>query len=594
MCYVLRVNSAGRRHTPGFARQALGGYPHNMMATHPRACSTQALDSYASNPPAGLRLAAALAGAVFAWAWVVCALFVGQERIMGDISQSCMLGGAAAALLAFAVLDLASGRGPELGLRPMRALATGVSAATLLLALSPLGEGAPAAFVNVCWVAYGVVGAYAQRRSFHLLASLAGPLDGRGVLRVACAVLALATLLGLMAARMSVHDGAVFMLASATAGIWLLPQGRLAMAPTENARQAQAHAHGRGAGAVRLLAPFAFMFVVIGFTCGFHTSVGRVLYSGGERFGNVFIVMFVACAACAQIGKRSRRQGGGAPAVALQAPLALACVAFVPLLFLNDRPDDLLWEIFQNTLVLLSTCALLASLSMVACADGAGGDGSRRASTPFCAVGLAAFALGLFAGWLAGQGSYDAGGAAGMAFRLGITACIALLVAAVLVASNPMAQGVRPAEAGAGEAGTGVRDAWTGPQGQQAVIAGEAAGQAGPVGATDGAGEIRTGGAGTEGEPSPGCAPAAGQPSPKLALDAFCRRFGLSERERVLLELLAEGLNAQQAAERLTVSRNTVKSHMAHIYTKCGIHTRAELDELLGSHQVRLTEEAGA
>ena len=338
---------------------------------------------------------------------------------------------------------------------------------------------------------------------------------------------------------------------------------------------------------MRLLAPFAFMFVVIGFTCGFHTSVGRVLYSGGERFGNVFIVMFVACAACAQIGKRSRRQGGGAPAVALQAPLALACVAFVPLLFLNDRPDDLLWEIFQNTLVLLSTCALLASLSMVACADGAGGDGSRRASTPFCAVGLAAFALGLFAGWLAGQGSYDAGGAAGMAFRLGITACIALLVAAVLVASNPMAQGVRPAETRASEAGTGVRDAWTGPQGpqgQQAVI----------VGATDGAGEIRTGGAGTEGEPSPGCAPAAGQPSPKLALDAFCRRFGLSERERVLLALLAEGLNAQQAAERLTVSRNTVKSHMAHIYTKCGIHTRAELDELLGSHQVRLTEEAGA
>ena len=35
------------------------------------------------------------------------------------------------------------------------------------------------------------------------------------------------------------------------------------------------------------------------------------------------------------------------------------------------------------------------------------------------------------------------------------------------------------------------------------------------------------------------------------------------------------------AAERLTVSRNTVKSHMAHIYAKCGVHTRAELNELL-------------
>ncbi len=590
MCYVLRVNRAGRRHTPGFARQTLGGYPHNMMATHPRACSTQALDAYASNPPSGLRLATALAGAVFAWSWVVCALFVGQERIMGDVSQSCMLGGAAAALLAFAVLDLACGRGPELGLRPMRALATGVSAAVLLLALSPVGEGAPTALVNACWLAYGVVGAYAQRRSFHLLASLAGPLDSRRVMRVACAALALATLLGLMAARMSVHDGAVFMLASATVGIWLLPQGRLAMPPaggvpqgpapaggTARSRtQAQAHARGAGAsaGAACLLAPFAFMFVVIGFTCGFHTSVGRVLYSGGERFSNVFLVMFVACAACAQVGKRSRRQGGGVPAVALQAPLALACVAFVPLLFLNDRPDDLLWEIFQNTLVLLSTCALLASLSMVACADGAVGSGPRRTSTPFCAVGLAAFALGLFAGWLAGQGSYDAGGAAGMAFRLGVTACIALLVAAVLVASNPMAQGGRPAGAHAGMAEAS-------PRGQQEGAAGEAAAQA------------RLDGAGAEGGPSPSRAPADGQPSPKAALDAFCQDFGLSERERVLLALLAEGLNAQQAAERLTVSRNTVKSHMAHIYTKCGIHTRAELDELLERHRVKLTEGAG-
>lgn len=45
--------------------------------------------------------------------------------------------------------------------------------------------------------------------------------------------------------------------------------------------------------------------------------------------------------------------------------------------------------------------------------------------------------------------------------------------------------------------------------------------------------------------------------------------------------LLAEGLTAQQAANRLTVSRNTVKSHMAHIYVKCNVHTRAELNELL-------------
>ena len=67
----------------------------------------------------------------------------------------------------------------------------------------------------------------------------------------------------------------------------------------------------------------------------------------------------------------------------------------------------------------------------------------------------------------------------------------------------------------------------------------------------------------------------------EAAVDSVALHFGLSEREHSLLVLLAEGLTAQQAADRLTVSRNTVKSHMAHIYVKCNVHTRAELNELL-------------
>ena len=60
-------------------------------------------------------------------------------------------------------------------------------------------------------------------------------------------------------------------------------------------------------------------------------------------------------------------------------------------------------------------------------------------------------------------------------------------------------------------------------------------------------------------------------------------RFGLSEREHDLLFLLADGLNAQQIAERAFVSRNTAKTHMAHIYAKFGIHSRAELDRILST-----------
>ncbi len=540
-----------------------------------------------SQSPTGLGLSRALAGAVFAWAWVEAALFVGQERIMGDVSQSLMLGGAAVALALFAALDLTGKRGPELGRTAMRAIATVVSAYALIMVVTPAGNMVPAAIVSLAWVAYGVVGAFAQRRTLHLLASLARAMSGRQLLGVACGILALSTLLALMAARMSVTDGAVFMLTSAALAIWLLPQGKLAFdAASETGASGQ-----QGKANARLLGAFAFMFAAMGFTCGFHTSVGRVLYSTGTKMSTVFLVLFATCAVCALIARHTRRSGSGVPAVALRAPLACACVAFVPLLFLNDRPDDLLWELFQNSLVALSTCALLASLSMAACAEGTAGkpraglDKGRR-TAPYCAVALAAFALGLFAGWLAGQGAYDAGGAAGMAFRLSVTACIALLVAAILVSSNPMAQGALAAQEG-----PGAREGET----VEATGAGEVQITGGKVGETGettrtaaipGAGEVASTNQQAESGAQATCsaaeAGAAGAKAPQDPYGPFCERYGLSERERVLLGLLARGLNTQQAADELCVSRNTVKSHMAHIYTKCGVHTRAELDELLG------------
>ncbi len=542
-----------------------------------------------SQSPTGLGLSRALAGAVFAWAWVEAALFVGQERIMGDVSQSLMLGGAAVALALFAALDLTGKRGPELGRTAMRAIAIVVSAYALLAVVTPAGGALPAALVSLAWVAYGVVGAFAQRRTLHLLASLARAMSGRRLLGVACGILALSTLLALMAARMSVTDGAVFMLTSAALAIWLLPQGKLAFDAAAAGKTDASSQQGKANA--RLLGAFAFMFAAMGFTCGFHTSVGRVLYSTGSRMSTVFLVLFATCAACALIARRTRRSGSGVPAVALRAPLACACVAFVPLLFLNDRPDDLLWELFQNSLVALSTCALLASLSMAACAEGTAGMlraglGKGRRTAPYCAVALAAFALGLFSGWLAGQGAYDAGGAAGMAFRLSVTACIALLVAAILVSSNPMAQGALAAQEGPGaREGEAIEATGAG----EVQAAGGKAGEAGEPGGTaaiPGAGEAASVNlqAGSDAQATC-CAAEAGAAGAKASQDPygpFCERYGLSERERVLLGLLARGLNTQQAADELCVSRNTVKSHMAHIYTKCGVHTRAELDELLG------------
>lgn len=57
------------------------------------------------------------------------------------------------------------------------------------------------------------------------------------------------------------------------------------------------------------------------------------------------------------------------------------------------------------------------------------------------------------------------------------------------------------------------------------------------------------------------------QPSGELAI--------LTDREREVLELLAQGLTNKAIAERLLVSTNTVKRHLKAIFEKLNVHTRA-------------------
>ena len=462
---------------------------------------------------------------------------------------------------------------------------------------------------------------------------------------------------------------------------------------------------------LKQLAPYAFTFISMGFTCGFHTSVGRVLYIDYEHFNLVFLAMLAACTLCACLAKRPDFARRAIPAIALQIPLACACVAFVPLLFLSDRPDNVLWELIQNTLVFLSSWSLLVAIALLTCADATGNNKMTPCATPYCAVGVATFALGLFIGWLVGQNSFAEYGASGMAFRLGVTACIALLVSSLLAASTHMTQGatgpsatsgqdnreradtILPGQAGlsgttdsTGQAGPSETTAWTGradnkPQTTDAagqadiearlvrtspagngklpasigqadsneatalachasnngsaastglpdygglivtatqaghekgdVLAGQAGCEAGACMSMASSAEVEgVVNAGAEAHAQPlshetrathasGSMPlsleAVGIPATpstpqgptpctcaiEAAVDSVALHFGLSEREHSLLMLLAEGLTAQQAADRLTVSRNTVKSHMAHIYVKCNVHTRAELNELL-------------
>jgi DNA-binding NarL/FixJ family response regulator len=56
------------------------------------------------------------------------------------------------------------------------------------------------------------------------------------------------------------------------------------------------------------------------------------------------------------------------------------------------------------------------------------------------------------------------------------------------------------------------------------------------------------------------------------------RRVGggtLTERERAVLRLTADGLPAMRVATELAVSESTVKSHLSHIYAKLGVSCAA-------------------
>lgn len=76
-------------------------------------------------------------------------------------------------------------------------------------------------------------------------------------------------------------------------------------------------------------------------------------------------------------------------------------------------------------------------------------------------------------------------------------------------------------------------------------------------------------------------AAAEGEVQMRRACAQIAERFGLSEREGEVLVLLASGKTIDQISQELCVSFNTSKSHVRHVYTKTGVHTRKELLDLV-------------
>lgn len=64
----------------------------------------------------------------------------------------------------------------------------------------------------------------------------------------------------------------------------------------------------------------------------------------------------------------------------------------------------------------------------------------------------------------------------------------------------------------------------------------------------------------------------------QMARDAYIDEYEtLTNRERMILQLAAEGNSAAQIAEKLTISARTVETHRSNLMHKLGLHSQMEL-----------------
>ena len=67
----------------------------------------------------------------------------------------------------------------------------------------------------------------------------------------------------------------------------------------------------------------------------------------------------------------------------------------------------------------------------------------------------------------------------------------------------------------------------------------------------------------------------------EIKLDRFCEKFGISQREREIIQQVMTGKSNKDIEEILFISHNTVKNHLYNVYQKVNAGSRSELIHLI-------------